>query len=89
MPDVSGTLRDCVLNRTLIDKKTNIRISKRAPSDYLSEIGKAIGDDKLTNLLRSHLLPSASPSPLTRDAFQDFLRERQSLVMEQIEKATG
>jgi len=36
MPDVSGTLRDCVLNRTLIDKKTNIRISKRPPSDYLS-----------------------------------------------------
>jgi hypothetical protein len=85
----SGTLRDCVLNRTLIDKKTNIRISKRAPSDYLSEIGTAIGDDKLASLLRSHLLPSASPSSLTRDVFHDFLKERQVLLMEQIKKATG
>lgn len=89
MPDVSATLRDCVLNRTLIDKKTNIRISKRAPSDYLCEIGAAIGDDKLASLLRSHLLPSDSSSPLTRDTFQDFLKERKALVMEQIEKATG
>ncbi len=88
MPDVSGTLRDCVLNRTLIDKKTNIRISKRPPSDYLAEIGTAIGDDKLASLLHSHLLPSASSSALTRDAFQAFLKERQALVMKQIENAT-
>src|SRR5262249_8632780 len=59
MPDLASTLRDCVLNRTLIDKKTNIRISARAPSHYIAEIDAAITGAKLDKLLLSHLLPSA------------------------------
>ncbi len=47
-PDVTHLLRDCVLNRTLIDKETNIRISRRAPSDYLTEIRTTIGPSTST-----------------------------------------
>src|SRR5207245_11018098 len=36
--DVSTTMRDCILNRTYIDRATNHRLSKRAPSDYFGEI---------------------------------------------------
>ena len=35
--------RDCVLNRTLIDRTTNQMISNRAPSDYLSQIRQTPG----------------------------------------------
>jgi hypothetical protein len=39
----SSRVRDCVLNRTLIDRTTNQLISARAPSDYLDEIRKTPG----------------------------------------------
>ena len=35
--------RDCVLNRTLIDRTTNQMISNRAPSDYVADIRKTPG----------------------------------------------
>lgn len=88
-PTVSATHRDCVLNRTLIDKKTNIRISKHAPSDYLTEIGEAVGEDKIEELLGSHLLPSESDSPLMSDDFVAFLEQRQALIAKQIEQVTA
>lgn len=90
MPTVDSVLRDCVLNRTLIDKATNIRIGKRAPSDYLGEIGgpTGIGMDKLEELLRSHLLPSAPNASLRQDDFDRFLIEREQLIAKQIEEVT-
>jgi len=36
--DCPAKLRDCILNRTYIDRTTNRRLSKRAPSDYFGEI---------------------------------------------------
>jgi hypothetical protein len=35
--------RDCVLNRTLIDRATNQMISNSAPSDYMGEIRGTLG----------------------------------------------
>lgn len=89
LPSVKAALRDCILNRTLIDKKTNIRISKRAPSDYLDEIKTAIGTVKLTRLLKSHLLPPQADSPLLEDEFDPFLVQRQKLIAEQIGEVTA
>lgn len=86
--DVSATHRDCVLNRTLIDRKTNIRISKRAPSDYLQEIHSAIGESKFQKLLESHLLPTGPDSPLLADAYRAFLEARQNLISEEINEVT-
>jgi hypothetical protein len=88
-PEISAGHRDCVLNRTLIDKATNIRISKRAPSDYLSEIGAAVRAATLDSLLRSHLLPVGTYSALAIDRFPQFLDERQRLIYEQIQHVTG
>jgi hypothetical protein len=88
-PNASATQRDCVLNRTLIDKITNISISKRAPSDYLADVDEAIGDDKLRKLLRSHLLPAESDGPLLSDDFDVFLNKRQELIAKQVDEATS
>lgn len=88
MPNISATLRDCVLNRTLIDKQTNLRISKRPPSGYLTEIKEAIGEEALRDLLRSHLLPSGKESPLQNDQFEQFIRVRQYAISKKIQEVT-
>lgn len=51
----SSRLRDCILNRTLIDRTTNQIIGARAPSDYLAEIQKTPGFP-FESVLASHCL---------------------------------
>ena len=59
----SARTRDCVLNRTLIDRTTNQMISDRAPSDYLAEIRNTPGFP-FDAVLASHGLPTGADSPL-------------------------
>lgn len=79
-------LRDSILNRTYIDRKTNQRLSKRTPSDYFDEIRKKQGVPETDALLRSHLLP---PTPLLSDDFDEFLQERESQLMRLVASKTG
>lgn len=85
---ISGRVRDCILNRTLIDRTTNIAIGKRPPSDYLGDIQKALGS-AFPQLLESLLLPGAPDSPLWRDDFASFLRWRQEAFWREIQILTG
>lgn len=80
---------DSVLNRTLIDKITNIRISNRAPSNYLLEIrhGMAAGDFQA--LLQSHVLPTEQNSPLFKDDYPAFLEWRGAAINQEITQLTG
>jgi len=73
----------------LIDKETNVRISDRAPSDYLAEMRKELGEDHLIAVLESHLLPANAGSPLWLDQFDEFLRQRQAILASTIGEATG
>jgi len=85
LENVSNTLRDCIVNRTLIDKLTNIRIGKRAPSEYLVEIKGELGD-KFEPLIASHLLPSG---PLLADNHEEFLIQRQAMLWQKIQEVTS
>lgn len=87
--DVQGVTSDCVLNRTLIDKDTNIRIGKRAPSDYLSEVDGELGQSKFEALLESHLLPEKKAGPLLKDDFGAYLNARQELITAQVIAVTS
>jgi hypothetical protein len=87
--DVAARLRDCILNRTLIDRKTNIRISNRAPGDYMGQIQKALGVEKFQELLQSHLLPADAASPCWRNDFDGFLTWRQEALWKEIQAVTG
>lgn len=80
--------RDCVLNRTLIDRTTNQMIGKRAPSDYLAEIRDTPGFPFAT-VLASHALPSGPDSPLLRDDYESFLAWRQERLWGEIQRVTG
>ncbi len=86
---VPGRLRDCVVNRTLIDRPTNIRISDRAPSDYLEDVERELKSENFGELLRSHLLPTGERSPLWRDDFDSFLDWRQDALWQEIRQVTG
>lgn len=87
-PPVSATLRDCVLNRTLIDKDTNIRISNRPPSDYLTEVEACLAASDMTSVLASHLLGTSLDSALRGNDFECFLQERQDLLALHIRRVT-
>jgi hypothetical protein len=86
---VPAGVRDVILNRTLIDRITNIRIGKRAPSDYLAEIRAEFLEGPFEELLTSHLLPSGADSPLMADDFAEFLAWREEQIAAEIETVTG
>jgi hypothetical protein len=70
---------DSVLNHTLIDKITNIRIGGNAPSRYLADMrGELHG--ALAGILQSHNLPSDEDGPLWQDRFDDYLHWRQDCL---------
>lgn len=85
---VSVRTRDCVLNRTLIDRTTNQMISDRAPSDYLAEIRSTPGFP-FESVLTSHGLPAAAESPPLRDDYEAFLAWRQEHLWQEIRRVTG
>ena len=81
-------MRDCVLNRTLIDRTTNQMISDRAPSDYLAEIRSTTGFP-FAAVLTSHGLPAGADSPLLHDNYEAFLAGRQEHLWCEIQRVTG
>ena len=81
-------MRDCVLNRTLIDRTTNQMISNRAPSDYMAEIRKTPGFP-FDSVLASHCLPEGDASPLWTDDYDAFLTWRRDSLWNAIQRVTG
>lgn len=81
--------KDCVLNRTLIDKMTNIKISAKAPSTYLADMCNALGESTVRAILRSHSLPAETDGPLFNDDYEEFLNWREATLRSQILEVTG
>ena len=81
-------IRDCVLNRTLIDRTTNQMISNRPPSDYLNDMRSTPGFP-FDEVLDSHYLPTGANSPLLSDDFESFLEWREGRLWEEIKRVTG
>ena len=88
-----GTGIDSVLNHTLIDKLTNIRIGGYAPSVYLqpmkAEPPDGLGEVKVGAILASHGLPACLDGPLFGDRFDDFLDERQTYLARRLVEVTA
>jgi hypothetical protein len=88
-PPTTARLRDCVLNRTLIDRITNIRISHRPPSDYMAEIREVLGSSAFGQLLDSHFIPHDATGSIWSDDFASFLKQRQTSLWTEISAVTG
>ena len=80
--------RDCILNRTLIDRTTNQMISDRAPSDYMAEIRGTRGFP-FDKVLTSHCLPTGDNSPFWTDDYAAFLAWRENRLWQGIQRVTG
>lgn len=80
--------RDCVLNRTLIDRTTNQMINDRAPSKYLTDI-RATPGFPFDVVLTSHTLPAGTDSPFWTDDYKTFLDWRQQRLWDEIQRVTG
>lgn len=84
----SARLRDCVLNRTLIDRTTNQMIRNRPPSEYLADIRNTPGFP-FEAVLESHCLPTGDSSPLLADDYERYLAWRQDRLWREIRRVTG
>lgn len=98
--EAPARVRDCVLNRTLIDRTTNQMISDRAPWQYLSAM-RATPGFPFQEVLESQCLPAGDDSPLlvtghesldrqaVKDRFEKFLSWRQARLWQEIQRVTG
>jgi len=80
--------RDCILNRTLIDRTTNQMISNRPPAEYLAEIRNTAGFP-FEAVLTSHCLPVGEDSPFWTNDYETFLAWRQERLWQEIQRVTG
>ena len=80
--------RDCVLNRTLIDRTTNQMISDRAPSKYLTDIKGTLGFP-FDAIMASHCLPTGMDAPFWVDDYEAFLAWREKRLWQEIKLVTG
>lgn len=78
-----------ILNRALIDYKTNKRISDKAPSAYLGEIATVLGGEKLEAVLESHLIPTTGAGALPEGDVDAMLAARERLILGAIATVTG
>jgi hypothetical protein len=84
---VEKSKRDCVLNRTLISRDTNIKISDKAPSEYLAEMDQH--GHGVPGILQAHFISGPVADAMREDDFERFLKERSTLLRGEIERVTA
>ena len=70
---------DCVINRTLIAKLTNIKVSNKPPSKYLSELNEK--NPKIARALESHLISKEILDGEYDTNYDYYLTERADNIM--------
>jgi hypothetical protein len=70
---------DCVVNRTLIPKLTNVRVSNKTPSRYLGEIRAK--NPKISQALQSHMLREELLTGDYDKNYDFFLLERAEAIL--------
>jgi hypothetical protein len=75
---------DCVVNRTLIPKITNIKIGKKAPDKYLTELFEQ--NDKLKESLKKHMIPVEIMDGDYNEFFAVFVEDRAKEIFKCLKK---
>jgi hypothetical protein len=78
----SHVLIDCVLNRTLVPRFTNIKISNKPPSVYIREL--AARNSNINASLQSHFIPVDIIDGGYDELYTLFLEDRAKMVLEAI-----
>ena len=72
---------NCVVNRTLIVDDTNLKISKREPSDYIANL---IPAEHQKEILKSHFIEEAAQAAMQADDFDAFLHARNKVLVAEV-----
>lgn len=83
-PPIPPTRFNSIVNKTAISAHTNRMIGGRAPSDYLERLEAEIDSARLSEVLRSHLIPERA---LRNDDFWGFFETRAGSLLQLIEGA--
>jgi hypothetical protein len=85
---IPESIANSIVNKTIIDARTNRRIGGAAPSRYLARIesSEGISPEDLDTILRSH---DIDPLAMRADDFAAFFTARFERLLKQIEEATG
>ena len=75
-------------NQTLIASETNRAISNKAPSAYLEELKRKLGDD-LPRLLRAHFIDEEALDAMRRDDYEAFVIARSRAIAREVQKRIG
>ncbi len=77
-------------NFCFIPADLNKHISDRAPSDYIAEIRHGYDSrDDFEQVMSTHLIPIGEDSGIWTDDYELFLRQRASLMMDEIRRQCG
>jgi len=85
-------VRNCILNRTIIESKSNrYKYKDLQPSHYIREMIESHpeGEAGVRNLLRGHLIDDSGFRALLEDDFEMFLSSRQNVIQEAIKNKVG
>ena len=88
--DKAGKAINSILNRTPISDSTNRHIIRnRMPNDYIAEMFENNNEDKVYDVLESHLISRKAVSILLRkpfeaDDFNEFIEERKKTILQAI-----
>lgn len=81
--DLDRNLINSVANRTLIPKITNIKIGKKAPHIYMTEILNNNPD--FLSVLDNHLIPKDTQSGLYENFYDTFIEDRAKLIFDKLQ----
>jgi len=85
---VDASLRDCILNKTPLAKKTNILLSGDSPAVYLERLQSSTGlrTDQVDALCATHLI---EPATLRAADFPAYLDDRRAALVDMVGAAMG
>jgi len=76
-----------ILNRTLISSATNrILIRDRRPSQYLDDMEREMGVERMSRVLQSHFIDNDSLRCMRNDDYDGFIEHRRTAFMSEIRR---
>ncbi len=76
-------------NFCFIPADLNRKIGDSSPSQYMDDIRQKLGEHRFREVMRSHLIPVGKDSGIWSDDYQLFLKQRSTLLLEEIQYLSG
>ena len=80
------SMRDSIVNRTLILDETNNRIKNKKPSEYIERMEEKHGREQVKEMMEKHLISEKAYHHLKNDNFDDFVLQREKDLKDEIAK---